>query len=977
MKKPRIELCLALCLTSFLSRGATFVVTNTADAGAGSLRQAILNANLSAGADVIQFNVPGSGAHTISPLSALPAVSDPVLIDGRTQPGFAGLPLIELNGTQAGATANGLWITAGNSAVAGLVINRFGNAGILLQNNGTNFIAGNFIGTDQTGSSALGNWIGVLVDGSQANTIGSTDANGRNLLSGNRNRGLYLSNSRANVIIGNFIGTDVKGGHPLGNGSDGLILDSANANTIGGTSAGEGNLIAANAWNGIYMTFASSNVVEGNFIGTDVTGALALGNGLCGVNLNSSPQNTIGGTEAGSRNLISGNHVNGIELSGANTAGNVVQGNLLGTDLTGTKLLGNFAAGVFLGNAPNNLIGTADPGARNVISGNDRGVHLFGSSASGNSVEGNYVGTDLTGTVPLANGVGVRVEQAPANAIGTTDAGNLISGNIQNGIELMGGSSTSNSVEGNLIGTDRAGTRPLGNGGAGIFIADAPLNTIGGTGPASRNVISGNGDSGMVAGGAGATGNVIQGNYFGTDVAGSAGLGNAVSGIWVSGTLGITVGGTEAGAGNVVSGNLSSGIFLNGSGHVVQGNFIGTDASGLKAFPNGSSGIAMGGSDHTIGSEMLAGQNIISGNKQNGVSLIGAGNCTVLGNLIGTDVTGSQPLGNGASGVALAVGSQNNTIGGAGLGERNIISGNGGAGVLLSDPSTSSNAVLGNFIGLSAAGDNAVPNGLSGVAMTNGGQDNSIGGSSAGEGNRIAYNSRGGVLVQDDSTIRNSIRGNSIFSNAGLGIDLRAAGEPGGTVSPNDPLDTDSGPNGMQNYPVLTNVVYSGGLAIVQGYLRSTPSRSFDLDFFSNTRTEPTGFGEGEVYHPLFDSSVDTDANGYGEFTFQISGSFSNQYFTATATDLITGDTSEFSEAKGGLRITSVRTVGSDVLVSFTSASGSNYRLERTSTLGETPIPWTTVTGAASVAGTGGVLTVTDPGAAALATRSYRVRLLP
>jgi hypothetical protein len=261
--------------------------------------------------------------------------------------------------------------------------------------------------------------------------------------------------------------------------------------------------------------------------------------------------------------------------------------------------------------------------------------------------------------------------------------------------------------------------------------------------------------------------------------------------------------------------------------------------------------------------------------------------------------------------------------------------------------------------------------------MTNGVQDNSIGGSSAGEGNRIAYNSRGGVLVQDDSTIRNSIRGNSIFSNAGLGIDLQAAGEPGGTVSPNDPLDTDSGPNGMQNYPVLTNVVYSGGLAIVQGYLRSTPSRSFDLDFFSNTRTEPTGFGEGEVYHPLFDSSVDTDANGYGEFTFQISGSFSNQYFTATATDLITGDTSEFSEAKGGLRITSIRTVGSDVLVSFTSASGSNYRLERTSTLGGTPIPWTTVTGAASVAGTGGVLTVTDPGAAASATRSYRVRLLP
>src|SRR6266487_5216768 len=131
MQPLRASLFIAFALSAFLSRGATFIVTNTADAGAGSLRQAILNANAAAGADVIQFNIPGPGTHTISPLSALPTVTGPLLVDGTSQPGFAGTPLLELSGDLAGITASGFWLTAGNSAVVGMVINRFRNAGIL------------------------------------------------------------------------------------------------------------------------------------------------------------------------------------------------------------------------------------------------------------------------------------------------------------------------------------------------------------------------------------------------------------------------------------------------------------------------------------------------------------------------------------------------------------------------------------------------------------------------------------------------------------------------------------------------------------------------------------------------------------------------------------------------------------------------------------------------------------------------------
>lgn len=197
----------------------TFVVTNTNDSGTGSLRQAILDSNGSPGTDTITFQI-GSGVQTITPGSALPTITDPVIIDGKTQPGFAGTPLIELNGTGAGGGADGLNITAGNTTVQGLVINRFDGDGIESSANGNNLINCNFIGTDITGTIDLGNvGSGVYINGTSGNTIGGVTAGTRNVISGNDSYGIqiYDSGEMNNLVQGNFIGTNAAGTSAVGN----------------------------------------------------------------------------------------------------------------------------------------------------------------------------------------------------------------------------------------------------------------------------------------------------------------------------------------------------------------------------------------------------------------------------------------------------------------------------------------------------------------------------------------------------------------------------------------------------------------------------------------------------------------------------------------------------------------------------------------------------------------------------------------
>ncbi|MBI3949375.1 MAG: HYR domain-containing protein [Acidobacteria bacterium] len=401
-------------------------VTNTNDSGFGSLRQKILDANANPGVDTICFNIPGAGPHTINLISALPTITNPVVIDGTTQPGFAGTPLIELNGASAGSSTDGLVIiTAGNSTVRGLVINRFvgdiygGGHGILLSTNGGNVIEGNFLGTNVTGTAQLANRVsGVFINGPN-NTIGGTASNSRNVISGNGN-GVFISlgSATGNVVQGNFIGTDVTGTADLGNPNRGVFIDRASNNIIGGTTPGARNIISGNGGDGVFIDGGAGdlggwgNLVQGNFIGTDVTGTADLGN-FNGVSIQGfAPNNTIGGTVAGARNVISGNDQLGVAIVTAGATGNLVQGNFIGTDVTGTAAVGNSSNGVHIG-ASSNTIGGTESGAGNTIAFNGGpGVLVFASTGNAilfNSIFSNTgLGIDLFpfGVTPNDSGDG-------------------------------------------------------------------------------------------------------------------------------------------------------------------------------------------------------------------------------------------------------------------------------------------------------------------------------------------------------------------------------------------------------------------------------------------------------------------------------------------------------------------------------------------------------------------------------------------
>lgn len=219
------------------------------------------------------------------------------------------------------------------------------------------------------------------------------------------------------------------------------------------------------------------------------------------------------------------------------------------------------------------------------------------------------------------------------------------------------------------------------------------------------------------------------------------------------------------------------------------------------------------------------------------------------------------------------------------------------------------------------------------------------------------------------NAVGNPFRGNSIHSNVRLGINLKAIGEADGAVTPNDIDDSDTGPNNLQNFPVITNVVYLASSTIIQGHLRSSTNGNFSIDVYANIATESSGYGEGQFYVGNVD--VNTDANGFTEFAFAASATYSNQFFTATALDRTTDDTSEFSAAMGGIRITSIRYAGALTEVSFSTLTNHTYRLQRANSL-TPPISWNSLATPAPINGTGGVIIVPDP-TAGVNMRFYRV----
>ncbi|MDQ3545275.1 MAG: right-handed parallel beta-helix repeat-containing protein [Verrucomicrobiota bacterium] len=318
--------------------GETLTVTNTADSGSGSLRQAILTSNATVGVrDTIAFNIPGTGFRTISPDSPFPTITDPVLIDGYTQPGaiensatdaFDGTLLIELDGENGGANVDGLTITAGGSTVRGLVVNRFAGNGIRLEST-DNHLEGNLIGTDATGTASSGNGKnGVEIFESAENFVGGTTAAARNVISGNGSNGVMIDGEGgANLVQGNFIGTDVTGKIALGNSGTGVVVQNAGTNTIGGSTSTAGNVISGNGDDGIFISGALSGLttVIGNFIGTQSNGVDPLGNTNDGLELSGSDPVSYVFIVGAPPNVIAFNGARGILVSGG--TGHLISGN--------------------------------------------------------------------------------------------------------------------------------------------------------------------------------------------------------------------------------------------------------------------------------------------------------------------------------------------------------------------------------------------------------------------------------------------------------------------------------------------------------------------------------------------------------------------------------------------------------------------------------------------------------------------------
>lgn len=265
------------------------------DAGQGcTLRAAIEEANANPGRETINFSINLPVPITLALTEPLPVITGGVLIDGTSQPGYAGTPVIELNGSNI--TGNGLDISSGTSEVRALAINRFNGNGIVLQNSGENIITGCFIGTDPAGNADLGNTgSGIEITNASGNAIGGPFFDLRNVISGNGGAGVLITGegSTFNKVSGNFIGTTASGTSALGNAGAGVRISDAFSNDIGGGLGGEGNVISSNNIGVEIIGDSEGNLVQGNFIGTDVNGTANLGNATFGVRIAAS-SNQIG-----------------------------------------------------------------------------------------------------------------------------------------------------------------------------------------------------------------------------------------------------------------------------------------------------------------------------------------------------------------------------------------------------------------------------------------------------------------------------------------------------------------------------------------------------------------------------------------------------------------------------------------------------------------------------------------------------------
>ena len=398
------------------------------------------------------------------------------------------------------------------------------------------------------------------------------------------------------------------------------------------------------------------------------------------------------------------------------------------------------------------------------------------------------------------------------------------------------------------------------------------------------------------AGASGSNDNVVEGNFIATNPSGTTFLGSNATAVRVDGARN-RIGGTAPASRNVLAatgGSKTGTLMVHGSDNIVQGNYIGVDATGTAPLANSGAtngievGLAGAATNTLIGGDSAGAGNVIVNNNIS-INLHGNGSsgATIQGNHIGVNAAGVATLGGGVLGIAAFV-MPNVTIGGSTPGAGNVMAGYGN---VISIGESATNVVIqGNHIGTDASGTRAIPNAGNGILVGAPGIGSIIGGTHPGEGNTIAHTCGEGVIF--GGVDHWPILGNSIFGTRGLGISLLSPGTP----TPNDAGDGDSGNNDQQNYPVITSATISNGTASITGTLNSTASTTFRIEFFANAACSRSGYGAGQTFIRTADVTTDLDGNAsFGPLSFAAPDSAD---ITATATDP-DGDTSEFSECVG------------------------------------------------------------------------------
>ncbi len=549
---------------------------------------------------------------------------------------------------------------------------------------------------------------------------------------------------------------------------------------------------------------------------------------------------------------------------------NTIRGNHLGVNWNATSSPShNHKNGIYIGRgATDNVVGGDTAAERNIISGNDwSGVEIHAAGTTRNVVSGNRIGTNGAASNVIANLMhGVRIYGgATGNTVGGDTAGerNVISGNTMCGVMIYGidQPTASNTISGNYIGLNIIGGLAIPNGDSGVCITDSASNTIGGHSVGERNLISGNSEYGVHITGSLATMNVVTGNYIGLKYDGVIPNPNTSRGVAIrNGAHANTIGGTATAEGNVISGNGASGLRIDDSGtddNSILGNLIGTDATGTVAVPNGMHGIEVyGGDNTTIGGDTAGAGNVISGNVNYGVTIAGTdvSNVTVAGNLVGVDVTGLAAMPNGSGGVGASSGASNVVIGGDLLAEGNVISGNDGSGVDIREDTTTTVTIRGNWIGTDRTSTHSLPNARNGVYFTDW-----TSGHTVGPDNVITNNQWDGVSLGSINSSAITITRNRIFANALEEIYL----SPGSN-------------NGIER-PAISST--SLGSVLISG----TACASCTVEVFG-ANTANTG---AERFLGT------TVASAGGAWTLTVSG-LAYSHLTATATDAL-GDTSELA----------------------------------------------------------------------------------